>query len=251
MKGALAVFLSIAEWISTKRLRNPFHIALTGDEEGVFQSANSLVNFAKIEPDLVIVGEPTELKYVTNHKGFSNYLIEVFGNASHLSNADISNNAIHNAVDFLTQIRRDFSARVFTDSEFNDPRTSVNVGTITGGEYTNITPDYCRFTLDIRKMPGDIVDYKKHITDISKRMQLNIRITEQLSIPHFKSSLRIDGESRSFATEAGIYESVGWPTLVFGPGELDQAHTKNESIASDNLVLYEVMLKRLLMSKCL
>jgi acetylornithine deacetylase len=276
MKGFIACALAQLPKLSAAKLSRPVHFAFSYDEEigclGVRPMIEHLAGHLP-KPGLVIVGEPTDMAVVDAHKGIRSFRVEVTGLEYHSSQTDKGVNAIMAAarmIAFLGEIAEEMKARGDASGRFQPPYTTLSVGRIGGGTATNIVPRHCWFTFEHRTLPDQDVD------EISTRLrrfadetllpdmravypQADIRIETLAQAPGLKPSDdaspletavmmlagRNDREAVSYATEAGLFQEVGIPTLVCGPGSILQAHKPDEWVETKQLEACDDFLSRL------
>ncbi len=160
MKGFLACVLAAVPMFKSANLALPIHIAFTFDEEtGGFGMPVLLEEMAgrAYRPDIVIVGEPTELNIVTGHKGSDEMRCEIIGHELHSCDPTKGVSAISAATRLITKIE-EIGARLASQpiegSPFQPPYATFNVGTIEGGAARNATAGWCNFDWEYRPMPG-------------------------------------------------------------------------------------------------
>lgn len=264
MKGFLACVLAAVPRFKAAKLKMPVHIAFSYDEEvgctGVRPMIAEMGTTLPL-PRVVIVGEPTDMRVVDAHKGPVRWQVDIAGRAAHSSMAHLGVNAITAAgqiVAELARIEAELAART-PDRRFEPPYPTLQVTTIEGGTASNIVPVSCRFGFEIRSMPGlDIGAIEDRLrayiaTACLPGMQAvapeaGITLTRTNSVPPFGTpagseavalALALAGQNETFAvsyaTEAGLFQDAGAPSVVCGPGNIAQAHTANEWIAVSEL----------------
>lgn len=267
MKSFLALALAYVPAFVAADLTKPIWLAFSHDEEigclGAAPMANALVTM-KADPALVVIGEPTMMKLIGAHKGILSFETIVTGHEAHSSMPEQGVNAVMimgELIALLGQIARD--ARQVTDNDFSavTSYTSIHVGVVEGGTARNIIPRHCRIAWEVRPLPGADVDallapfyakcaalevaMKQTNTDcnIVTRPLTRVRGLERQAedAPHLALAYHLAGTNRSdavaFGTEGGIFQGHGLPTVVCGPGSIDQAHQPNEFISREQLVL--------------
>ena len=202
-------------------------------------------------PDMAIVSEPTDLHAVIAHKGVLRWRIKTEGVAVHSSRPGAGSNAIYAMADVVAALRN--IAGTLESAGTTHPLCggpTLIVGTIHGGQSVNIVPDSCLIEVDRRIVPGENID------DISRQTEAEIkRLAEvdfQMLPPDTVCDPLVDDNNRSLAdrlaacaksvcgtsdaigvaytTHAPKFAAAGIPTVVFGPGSIDQAHTEDEWI---------------------
>ena len=275
MKGFLALGLALVDEMHA--LERPIYLAFSYDEEIGCLGAPALIQ-ALVErnraPAAVVVGEPTEMKVVTAHKGIAYLRTQVRGYESHSSLQHLGASAIHAAarlVCWLSEEQATNSSRaVVTANMPEPPYSTLHCGLIEGGTAPNITAGSCAFTTDIRTVPGDdpqhyIDRYRQFAEEqVLPTLQAQhpstaIDIELLANAPPFQASrdcpavqlaCRLTGQNdtqaQPYAAEAGQFRQAGLPTVMCGPGSIAQAHQPNEFISLAQLAAGERMLRRLI-----
>jgi acetylornithine deacetylase len=243
-----------------RRLKVPVHILFSYDEETGCTGVRPMIaelGGRLTKPRAVIVGEPTSMAVVDAHKGPVRWQVELTGRAAHSSMAHLGVNAISAAarlVGKLAEIEAELAARP-ADPRFMPPYPTLQVTEISGGTATNIVPACCRFGFEVRTLPGLDVDAIEQrlvafanteclpgMRRIAPEAAISVRQTNR--VPPFAAdpmseivalALKLAGENEtgavSYATEAGLFQVAGVPSVVCGPGDIAQAHTADEWIA--------------------
>lgn len=260
MKGFIGVVLAHAAQFASAPLKSPIHIALSYDEEaGCLGIPGLLTDLAGagIRPDGCVVGEPTDMQVVTAHKGGRVYRCKVHGHAAHSSLTTSGVNAIEYAARVITFIQ-DLSWREEAQGLRMDvagvPFSTLSTNLISGGNGKNIIPAECEFFFDYRYVPGVAPDsfidsIRGYVSEhVEPRMQARfpdahveiertgdipaLDAREQDSITQLaKSLLRPHPSAKvAYGTEGGFFQNAGIPTVVCGPGSIEQAHKANEYV---------------------
>ena len=263
MKGFISLVLALTPWAMSKSFDKPVHVALSYDEEVGCLGVGPLIDIMKnniCTPKLVIVGEPTDLKIINQHKSCHTFETEFYGKKAHSCYPDWGCNAIYFASEFINELRKieQYLMNSDLDSNFEPPYSSLNVGHVDGGMAHNIIPDYARVIWNIRCLPSanfqDLLNnllqsivpsieskMKKKYSNayISNRNISNILPLNQKNFPEILNSLtKKDPKHRlgvSYGTDAGYFSKIGWPTVVCGPGKIEQAHTSDEFIKINDI----------------
>lgn len=275
MKGFVATVLSRVPHFVAAPLKAPIHLAFSYDEEvgclGVYDMAKAIAA-ETARPGLCVVGEPTLMKTITGHKGIWELNCTVKGLEAHSSQAPYAVNAVEAAAELVTFVRT-VAKRIASEGPFNKqfdpPFTTMQAGMFHGGTAVNIVPNRCEVAFDIRPLPGFdagavIEEIRQHafrvieprMKDIDPATGFEFRLSSQVAAFDIDAdhtavaavqalSGANDTAKVSFATEAGIFNDLGIPTVVCGPGSIDQAHKPNEFIARSQLRQCEVFLNRL------
>lgn len=244
MKGSIACFLAaVPEIIKSGKTA---HLVLTHDEEGIFKAINQLVSTPEIVSFLqaqktVVVMEPSNMEPVVAHKGTRLFEVSVTGKSGHSSTPSICIDAIDAAVKSYNHVIGSFrrlSEKYGPSEGFIEPYSTVTVGKFHGGEAINtVSADAC-YTILSRENPGN--DFENFFDTVWHDFQTPAKISmeQKLYAYAFKStcdksfiqSLNKHSQIVNFGTEAGFFEKIGVPTVVCGPGNIAQAHTKDEFI---------------------
>ncbi|TNB48529.1 acetylornithine deacetylase [Martelella lutilitoris] len=262
MKGFIACVLALAETSRERQPKRPVMIALSFDEEvgcrGIPQMIDHVIPTLG-RPDFAIVGEPTLMRPAIGHKGKASYHAVCHGTPGHSAMAPKFQNALHLAADLIMALRAE-QARLMAegarDRECDPPCSTVHAGILRGGKALNIVPDRADVDFEIRHLaaetPGDILG------SVRAGLPDGIEITETGAYPGLDTdpqdpALRPVMEALdeavplklAFGTEAGFFSHLGLPTVVCGPGTMDDGHQPDESIAIDQLVACLAFLKRI------
>lgn len=275
MKGFLASVLVAAKAVGQGRLSRPLHIAFSHDEEIGCVGVRSLLDdlaARNFKAAFCIVGEPTSMRIVTGHKGKLAARATCSGVAGHSAEAPNFLNAIHLACDFVSLVR-DGQSRIAAegvrDNGYGVPYTTLHVGRIEGGRALNVVASQATVDFEIRHLAGDdagvIIETLKEravasTTPLRTRFPtaeitidvLNaypgLAIEETSPVVEFARSMlpQVELGKVSFGTEAGLFvEKLGLPTVIIGPGSMDQGHQPDEFIMLDQLHRCDAMMARL------
>jgi acetylornithine deacetylase len=274
MKSFLAVALAAVPKLLKRDLKTPIHLCLSYDEEvgciGVRRLIAQLETM-RTKPRFCIVGEPTLFQVVCGHKGKLSCRCSVRGLESHSALTHKGVNAIECAAELVGYLRRmgkDFRTQGPFDDGFDPPYTTVQTGVIHGGTQVNIVPRDCRFDFEFRPLPGqDPKELLAQVQAFAERELLpEMRATSPASgiawdtISEFPG-LDTDEEAEvtrivkrltganatgkvSYGTEGGLFARAQIPTVVCGPGSIEQAHKADEWIELDQIARCEAFLER-------
>ena len=261
MKTFLAIILGSLETLTSAPIKTPIHLAFTYDEEVGCLGAPSLIRLLNRElpkPRAVIVGEPTEMKVVSAHKGITGMRTVVTGHESHSSQTHRGVSAVMVAselIQFLQGLSAEAAQKGPHDQLFEPPHSTITVNMIEGGTALNIMARHCTFQWDIRVLPEDnperyLSRFRAHCSDVVlPRMRAispgcNIEIFAREPTPPLKPGLDSEAEricrmltgdnvtrAVAFAAEAGQFQQSGLSVVICGPGSISQAHQPNEFIA--------------------
>ncbi|MFM8748278.1 MAG: acetylornithine deacetylase [Aestuariivirga sp.] len=274
MKGFLAVCLAEVPNFLRAGLKRPIHLALSCDEEVGCKGVRPLVAHIRDRlprPGAVIVGEPTSMKVVNAHKSAVTFATEVTGHEAHSSLTHHGVNAILVAGELLSEIsriREDLIARGDPTQRFDPPYSTVHVGVIEGGTAKNIIPRRCAFQWETRLLPtADPDEVPRRFEAFAKRLEPAMQAvapetgiaTEAVNLvpglapekdsPAELLALRLANANAthavSYCTEAGLFQQIGIPAVICGPGSIEQAHKPDEFIETSELRKCEAFMARL------
>ncbi len=248
-KGSVVAMLMALLTMATKGPR-PKHteIIFAGliDEENSQLGSRSLAA-SGFKANLAIVGEPTQLKVVTAHKGDLWLRVQTRGKSAHGAKPHLGKNAVHLMAKIVDVIETEYSKDLKRKTHPLLGNATVNVGSIQGGTQPNIVPASCTISIDRRTLPHETVAgvlrelrclFAKHglraVISNSKGAPAPSLETDP-KLPLVKSFLETTGQTSSigadFFCDAAILAASGIPSVVFGPGDIAQAHTDNEWIS--------------------
>jgi acetylornithine deacetylase len=267
MKGFVAVCLAMVPEMQRAALATPIHLAISYDEEigcvGV-RPLLEILNRAPVKPMGCFVGEPTQMELAIGHKGKHGVRASFRGLACHSSIAPLGVNAIEHAATLISEISRRAAQIVIEgarDELYDIPHTTLLTSIVQGGTALNIVPDRCAIDFEAR---GLGIEESKEVTDaivawaretIEPAMQkanpaCGIDFEEVLEYPALdmpadhafvtlakKLSGRNNHIKVAFGTEAGLFVSMaGIPSVVIGPGSIEQAHKADEYVELSELL---------------
>ncbi len=274
MKGFIACVLAMAPWFASLDLMKPLHIALTFDEEDGFHGAPILLEDLKsknIQPDAVIIGEPTGLEAIAAHKGCYEYATTIKGLNGHSSEPEKAVNAVQYAARFinrLMELTSEMISRAPQDSPYQPPSTTMSVGTIQGGQARCVVAEHCKFDWEMRPIQrSDAVYVHEQLTTFTDQLLSEMREVHPEASIETERVCEVDGleyeqESSalslmvellgksdfdvvSYGTEAGLYQAAGMPAVVWGPGDIGVAHRPDEFVRISDLEACLSVLERL------
>ncbi|KSV81705.1 hypothetical protein N182_38280, partial [Sinorhizobium sp. GL2] len=276
MKGFIACALAACIKASSMDLQTPLHLALSYDEEVGCLGVRSLIDFlgnVPHKPLLCIVGEPTGMQVATGHKGKVAARATCKGREGHSALAPLALNALHLGCDFVMALRREqerLSVEGAHDHDYDVPYTTVHVGRMNGGVALNIVPNLCQIDFEIRNIanddPGMILDRLKSEagriaqkgTSLAPEAAIDIEVVNAypgLDTPVMSSAVEfvrlLTGTHSTikvaFGTEGGLFDRIaGIPTVVCGPGFMEQGHKPDEFVSAEQLLRCDEMLEKLL-----
>ena len=275
MKGFIAVALALVPAFKAANLKTPIHLALSCDEEVGCKGVRPLVAYMRDhmkKPRLVIVGEPTSMQVVNAHKAALTFSTLVTGHEAHSSLTDQGVNAIMVAGELLgeiNRIREELTARGDPTGRFDPAFSTIHVGVIEGGTAKNIIPRKCSFEWETRLLPtADIDEVPQRFEKFSRSLEpamkkvasdagiLNARtnavpgLAPEENSPAEQLALHLaeanGTHAVSYCTEAGLFQQIGIPAIICGPGSIEQAHKPDEYIDVAQMQRCEAFMLRLL-----
>ena len=265
MKGFIAAAMAFAETLSPDKLTRPLHFAFTHDEETGCLGAQHLVRELEaqnIRPDIVIIGEPTEMRIIEGHKGCYEYTTQFTGLEGHGSAPDAGVNAAEYAVRYVTrlmELRETLKSRTPDGSRFDPPWTTINIGKVAGGVAHNVIVGKAEVEWEMRPVVTADADFVKaeigtyvddHLMPAMRAVHPAAGITTTTigEVPGLEPMednaardlvAELTGNNSvdlvAFGTEAGLFQALGAHVVVCGPGSIQQAHKPDEYLAREQL----------------
>ena len=279
MKGFIGIILAQApkfvDALNAGRLDAPLHYALSYDEEVGCLGVRGLIRDLQenaIRPAGCVVGEPTSMQPIIAHKGTHRFRCSVHGREAHSSYVTHGVNAIEYAarlIVFIRQIADRLAQLEQRDYGFTVPYSTLSTGLIQGGIAANVVPKDCVFQFDLRTLPQaspealhqEIRAYAEKLaaemraidsdsgidlTWMSQTVGLAASETDAIVQWAMQLSRNTTVGKVSYGTEAGLFQKMGVPTVICGPGDIAEAHRPNEFVALDQLAQCESFMERIL-----
>jgi len=275
MKGFVACSIAAAIGASQGKLKTPLHLAFSYDEEIGCVGVHSMIDMlakAPVRPAMCIVGEPTSLRVATGHKGKVGLYAECIGREGHSALAPYALNAIYLAADLINAIRHvqeEIIESGSRDADYDVPYSTLHVGKINAGVALNIVPNSCHVAFEIRNIAEDdpqqildrlrqeidkiLLEARKHAREADIRIEvfnrypgLNTQGDERV-VDFVKSLTGANATCKvAFGTEGGLFsQKLGIPTVICGPGSMEQGHKPDEYIEIDQMNQCDRMLENL------
>jgi acetylornithine deacetylase/succinyl-diaminopimelate desuccinylase-like protein len=244
-----ALFSALKKWAkSSQRRRSDVRwiVAATAGEEQGSLGAEFLCK-AGLKADFGIALEPTDLRVVTAAKGVLRVRITASGRAAHGAKPHQGINAIYRLMPLMEEIRGAIARRLASRAHAVLGRATVNMASVNGGGELNVVPAACTLGLDFRTHPdctGDTIlamltaAISAHCP--GAQMELIRNRSAFVADRGSEWARRLRHSSRGWATadwfcDANIFNAHGIPAVAFGPGSIDQAHTRDEFIKEQDL----------------
>ena len=276
MKSFIAVCLTFAPEILKRDLQVPIHFVFSYDEEigcvGVRRLITMLEDMAH-RPIGVVIGEPTSMKVARAHKGKLSMRCQVRGLEGHSGLTHLGVNAVEAAAETIAYLkgmaRRQRDTGPF-DPELKPSYTTIHTGVVQGGTQLNIIPKSCWFDFEFRHLPE--VDPEELLGEVKRYVETSLlpemhevspdtgfdwepgprapglntdRDAEIVRLAQMLTGANTSGKI-SFGTEGGLFSDAGMPSVVCGPGSIEQAHKPNEWIELDQISQCEQFVQRLI-----
>ena len=270
MKSFLALAIEAANQFDATKFKHPLIILATADEETSMAGAAALCAQDLSGARYAVIGEPTGLKPVNQHKGIFMEAITLRGRSGHSSDPSLGNNALegmHAVMTALMQWRKELQ-RQHNNPAFAVPVPTLNLGHIHGGDNPNRICGECELHIDLRPLPGMPVEklrteLHQRVLDVAgeRQLQASFRplfagveaMQTSLTSPIVKTCEALTNTkaaSAAFSTEGPWLTRLGIDTLILGPGDIDQAHQPDEYLALDRIPPTIELLKRLIQKFC-
>jgi succinyl-diaminopimelate desuccinylase len=258
MKSGLMAMVMAVQALKQAGVRLKGDLILSGvaDEETGALGAKAWVEAGGLHGvGAIVIGEPTNLEVYIAEKGACWLELTTYGKTAHGSMPDLGINAVMHmttALHALTRLSLPFQPHALFD------KPTMNVGTIVGGNKTNVVPDRCTATIDLRTLPGmrheDVLQeirqtldgLREAVPQFAYEMRVIAERAAVASDPHAPivetalAILAVQGRRETpkatpgFATDASVFQPAsGAPFLIFGPGIPQLAHQPNEYVEID------------------
>jgi acetylornithine deacetylase len=276
MKSFVAVALALVPEFLTRGLKTPVHFAFSYDEEvGCLGVRGLLAELRQrpVKPRGCIVGEPTLMRPVIAHKGRKSMRCHIHGKEAHSALTHEGVNAVEVAAEIVTYLRgmaRRKREQGPFDPDFTPPHTTIHTGVLKGGTVLNIVPRDCELEFEFRNIPGDdlevlaaevrryaetvLVPEMQRVNAATGIVFEEINTTRGLvtspddEIVHLAQ--RLSGANSlgkvSYGTEAGLFQAEDIPTVICGPGSMEQGHKPNEFVSLEQVHACEAFMRRLM-----
>lgn len=273
-KGGLAAMMHAITTLAAEGIQPPCDVLLAAviDEEYSYRGVLALCAFdearelgqapspkgAVLQAKLAVIAEPTSLRLVVASKGVLRWQIETIGLAAHSSKPHLGRNAITAMARVIQALELD-SAKLSDQSHPLLGSPTLNIGVIRGGVQVNFVPDRCVIEVDRRLLPGEtwqavfqhyqelmeqlmkqdpilqIAMHSPMLTDLPLNCPVDCPEVQQLS--KLLRSMDLDGQPIGvpFGSDASKLAAINIPSIIFGPGSIDQAHAAIEFVDCDQV----------------
>lgn len=225
-KASIASMIIVAEKLIKQKINN---VGLLFDvsEETDFLGVKKAINL--VNPNFVIVGEPTDFKVVIGQKGLLGIKIKCFGKSAPGSTPEKGVSAINMLIKQLNKIK---STKLLFSDKFR--KTTINIGKISGGSAANIVSDYAEAIIEFRTNTDNNL-----ILDLLKELRISFDILYSYNPAILKNQNLIKNLNFELITIPYFTEMYFWnkktSCIVFGPGKYEFAHSEGEKIEKEDL----------------
>ncbi|KZL25053.1 acetylornithine deacetylase [Pseudovibrio sp. Ad37] len=280
MKGFVACSLAKVPEMLKAPLNKPFHLMFSYDEEtgctGIQPVLYKLAGEG-FQAEACFVGEPTEMQVVVAHKSKASYRAVFTGLSCHSSLAPQGVNAVHygaRLVAKLEEMARELASGP-SDDLFDLPYSTAHTGVMKGGTALNIVPEHCEVIFEFRVLPTENLqacmnEIRRYATEellpemrkVSEKADIELipyseipgldtEVEADVTVLAKKLAGRNDHAKVAYGTEAGLIQTIlKVPTVVCGPGSIEQAHKPDEYIKQSELDKCDGFLDRLIQHAC-
>ena len=264
-KGSVAVMFHAMEHLAKRHRPANTEIVFIGfvDEE-CNQTGSRAFSKLKLKANLALVGEPTRCRVVTAHKGDLWLRLSTRGKAAHGARPELGRNAVHTMAKCIDTIETEYVQNLGKRRHPVLGHPTINTGIVRGGSQPNIVPDVCEADLDRRTLPGEsFTKISREIGEVLKKRGLKARLTNvkgytcpametDPTLPMVQQLMRTVRQTKplgvDYYCDAANIATTGVPAIVWGPGDIAQAHTADEWISIRQLERGMDVLTRFLLS---
>ncbi len=267
-KGSMAAFLTglaLAAEADRLPVDKLFFVASMSEETGC-RGARALMEYG-FRTDAAIVGEPTGCRLITAHKSPLWLTLETTGRSCHASAPDRGANAIDTMARVIGFVHGPWRERISSSRHPLLTPSTAAVTLIEGGTKINIIPAACRVQVDGRYVPGEpperiVETFTRELLEYIGGSEA-VRVAEWIShaglntdpeAPLAAALLKLCAEARgqrspegvNYFADTGPYSEAGITAVLFGPGDIAQAHTADEFLELDELFTATAVIRELL-----
>jgi acetylornithine deacetylase len=241
-KGAIAAILSALSRVRPRDLA----IAFTGDEEHGGSCIHALLARERRGPlatvERAIVCEPTSCRAGTRHRGVLAIEAYYSGRGGHSSRADDLPAPLADAAR-LAVAYAEWGRRAQQEGPAGFQGMCLNIAKLDGGVAFNVVPDEARLMISVRPPPGtDVEKVRDDLFGLAGDITPDAQLSAPVANPSFVTldvrrfgTLAMQSLDLAFWTEAALLVAAGIDAVVFGPGDIAQAHAPDEYVPIDEL----------------
>ncbi|MBX9990837.1 acetylornithine deacetylase [Phreatobacter oligotrophus] len=276
MKGFVAASIAAVPAMLAAPLQKPVHLAISYDEEVGCRGVRTLLAVLKdrpLKPEACFVGEPTNMQPVIAHKTGRPMRVTVRGFEAHSSLRPHGVNAIEEAAKLIVKINeigQRLARRTDLDPLYAVPCSTTSIGVIRGGTVRNIVAGECVVDFDLRCVAGDdphaiVAEIEAYARDVLEPPMKAIHpgagftFEELALVPGLDTAAdapvtllakrfagRNDHAKVAYGTEAGLFQEIGIPSIIVGPGSIEQAHKPDEYVEAVELAKADAFIGKLI-----
>jgi acetylornithine deacetylase len=261
-KGTGAAMLwALREYASSSDRPNNVALLFTTDEEmrktGIKAFTERQMANLGWTPAAAIVGEPTMLAPIVAHNGFARWITRTRGVAAHSSDPSKGRSAISDMMKVVAILENEY-APALANAHPLTGKAQCTVNMIRGGSGVNTIPDTCEIEIDRRVVPGesaeDVLPVVDSLYERLRREDPELRIENEITmmdspldpavgrdfvrtVQDCLNAQGLDGtpQDAAYGTDAAQFSESGIPAIVLGPGDIAQAHSRDEWLSLDQL----------------
>lgn len=256
MKSGVATIIYSMMLLKRKGVvpKKTIQLVLTADEEGgTLRGSKDLVDKGYFDKtDFLIITEPTNLRVAVGGRGKIWIKAKFYGESAHGSTPEFGVNTIIPGSKFIIELSNKYD-KIFKEEPLWG-KTSINIGQFHGGNQVNIVPDYSEIQLDFRVISEDDKERAKElIVKIGKEIgeKYKVKFAEEIFAQHPTISNCLSNEYisrfmlvsrfkdpitlRCCSDGNAIIPKKKIPFVIFGPGNLSEAHSSDEYVVLNNL----------------
>ncbi len=270
MKSFIAMAIAASQSFKPEQFIHPLTIIATADEETTMSGARLLAENGKNLGKYCVIGEPTDLTPVREHKGILMESIHFTGLSGHSSDPSLGNSALEAMHEYIQKllVYRAQLQQQFKNTAFEVSTPTLNLGHIHGGDNPNRICGECELHIDLRFLPDmNIEELSENIRKLARQVassrEQQVSFTSLLmGIPamytdvhsqlnqYLEDLTEKQSTSVAFGTEAPFYNKMGCETIVMGPGSIKQAHQPDEFLPMDQIKPTVKLLESLIQRFC-
>lgn len=271
MKSFIAMAIQASQYYKKEQYKRPLTIIATADEETTMFGARMLADNGRKLGKYCVIGEPTNLTPVREHKGIIMEAVRFKGASGHSSNPALGNSALEAMHDFMHRLliyRKQLQDK-YHNPAFEVASPTLNLGHIHGGDNPNRICGECELHIDLRFLPGMHIDeLRNDIQSLARRVASEFEQQVEfealfMGIPamhtdsdsllnqYLEEMTRKSSQSVAFGTEAPFYNDLGCETIVLGPGSINQAHQPDEFLPIEQIEPTIKLLQELIQRFCI
>jgi len=271
MKSFLALAIAASQGFDPASFKHPLTIVATADEETTMSGARMLAQNGERLGRYCVIGEPTALKPIREHKGIMMESVHFTGSSGHSSDPALGNSALEGMHEFIQRLLnfRNELQRRHINPAFKVDVPTLNLGHIHGGDNPNRICGECELHFDLRFLPGmDLLALRAEIHEIAQKVaqQRGLQVDFEALFPgipamataadseltrYLEQATRCAAGSVAFGTEGPYFNALDCETIILGPGSINQAHQPDEFLPMNQIAPTLQLLQGLIKRFCL